>query len=64
LRHLRVLSRITAVLMTGAGAIRALMGAALMISAGARVCTALIIERQQRLRDPRFDFRFMVEMCD
>ena len=38
------------------------MGGALMISAGARVCTALIIERQQRLGDPRFDFRFMVEL--
>ncbi len=52
----------TGVLLTGAGAIGALIGAALMISAGACIDAALTIERQQRLRDPRFDFRFMVEM--
>ena len=28
------------------------------------VCAALTIERQQRLRDPRLDFGFMVEAAD
>ena len=50
--------------MAGAGAIRALMGAALMISARGRIGAALTIERQQRLRDPRLDFGFTVEAAD
>jgi hypothetical protein len=61
LRALRVLSLMTGVLLTGAGAI-ALMRAALMISADGCICAVRTVERQQRLRDPRFDFRFMVEM--
>jgi threonine dehydrogenase-like Zn-dependent dehydrogenase len=60
LRHLRVLSRITVVLVTGAGAIGALIGAAVKISTGARIRAAFTIERQQRLRDPRLDLGFMV----
>ena len=58
------LSRITVVLVTGAGAIWALIGAALMISTSACICAALTIERQQRLRDPRLGFWFVVEVRD
>ena len=55
------MSFLTGVLLTGAGAI-AWMDDALVISAGGCVSAVLIIERQQRLRDPRFGFRVMVEM--
>ena len=51
----------TGVLVTGAGTI-AVMRAALMIQAGTCIAAALTIERQQRLRDARFGFRFTVEL--
>jgi len=60
-RDRRVLSLLTGVLLTGAGAI-AWMDAALVISAGGCVSAVLTIERQQRLRDARFGFRFTVEL--
>jgi hypothetical protein len=51
----------TSVLVTGTGTI-VVMRAALMIHAGACIATALAIDRQQRLRDARFGFRFTVEL--
>jgi hypothetical protein len=55
------LSLTTCVLDTGAGTI-AVIRAALMIHAGVCSAAALTIERQQRLRDARFGFRFTVEL--
>jgi hypothetical protein len=53
----------TGVLVIGAGVI-AWVGAALMIGAGGCIGAALTIDRQQRLRDPRFGVRFVVELRD
>ena len=50
----------TGVPVTGAGT-SAVMRAALMIH-GVCIAAALTIERQQRLRDARFGFRFTVEL--